>query len=121
MEVFQGSHIKDRKLGMSEESEAKRDGARLQRNSGRGILEKGDATLGIFCVDYKEYDKTFGVSRSVWAKCKSDAWKMGKEPALRLVLGDKASSDKVRLWVIGDTIFKEMLEAWEEKYGEEQA
>lgn len=104
---------------MSEAGEAKRDGARLQRNSGRGLLEKGDATLGPFCVDYKEYDKTFGVSRAVWAKCTKDAFRMRLQPALKLILGDKDSTEKVRLWVISDIMFKEMLEAWEEKYGQQ--
>lgn len=103
---------------MSEAAEAKRDGARLQRNSGRGMLEKGDAQLGPFIVDYKEYDESFSVSRSVWGKCKMDAWRMKGEAALKLVLGSKSSSDKVRLWVIDDTMFHEMLEAWNEKYGE---
>jgi hypothetical protein len=34
------------------------------------------------------------------------------------VLGGKDDNAKTRLWVIGDSMFKEMLEAWEEKYGE---
>lgn len=103
---------------MSEETEAKRDGSKLQRNSGRGILEKGDAKIGPFLIDYKEYDESFGVSRKAWAKCRLDAWKMKLEPALKLVLGTKESTDKVRLWVVSDTMFHEMLEAWQEKYGE---
>jgi hypothetical protein len=98
---------------MSEEIEAWRDGATLHRNSGRGFIEKGDARLGPFCVDYKEYAKSFGVSRSVWSKCTKDALRMRLQPALRLVLGD--SEPKLRVWVIGDDMFKEMLEAWKEK------
>lgn len=101
---------------MSEEIEAWRDGATLHRNSGRGYIEKGDARLGIFCIDYKEYAKTFGVSRAVWAKCTKDAIRMRRKPALKLVLGS-GSEEKVRLWVIGEDIFEEMLEAWQEKYG----
>lgn len=102
---------------MSEELEAKRDGATLHRNSGRGVIEKGDASLGPFCIDYKEYNQSFGVSRTVWAKCQKDALAMRKQPALKLVLGDEKVSDKVRLWVINDIMFHEMLEAWTEKYG----
>lgn len=98
---------------MTEKGEAKRDGAKLQKNSGRGQYQKGDATLGNFCIDYKEYAQSFSVSRSVWAKCSSDAWKMEKIPALKLVLGDK---EKIRLWVIDDHTFHEMYEAWVEKY-----
>jgi hypothetical protein len=106
------------RIWMTEKIEAARDGARLHRNSGRGPHEKGDATLGPFCVDYKEYTESFGVSRKVWAKCQLDALKMRAQPALRLVLG-KTGEQPLRVWVIGDTMFQEMLEAWEEKYGEQ--
>lgn len=100
---------------MSEELEAKRDGARLHRNSGRGVIEKGDARLGPFCIDYKEYTESFGVSRKVWAKTTRDALTMRLSPALKLVLGGDDGT-KVRLWVINDAMFHEMLEAWKEKY-----
>lgn len=101
---------------MSEEREAQRDGATLHRNSGRGYVEKGDARLEQFCIDYKEYAESFGVSRSVWAKVTKDALKMRRIPALKLVLGK--SEPKTRLWVIPDSAFHEMHEAWREKYGE---
>lgn len=104
---------------MSEDREAARDGARLHRNSGRGVIEKGDASLGEFCIDYKEYDQSFSVSRTVWAKCTKDALRMRKHPALKLVLGDKNLNTKLRLWVIEDAMFHEMHEAWEEKYGQQ--
>ncbi len=109
---------------MSEELEAARDGAKLHRNSGRGVIEKGDASLGPFCIDYKEYTESFGVSRAVWAKCTRDALHMRKVPALKLVLGDGEPTEagykdgKLRLWVIPDAMFHEMLEAWQEKYDE---
>lgn len=101
---------------MSERDEAARDGAQLHKNSGRGWIEKGDASLGELCVDYKEYAESFSVSRAVWAKVTKDALRMRKTPALKLVLGDKKG--KVRLWVIDDDMFHEMYEAWCEKYGE---
>lgn len=101
---------------MSEELEAWRDGATLHRNSGRGWIEKGDGRIGPFCIDYKEYAKSFGVSTIVWAKCTKDALTMRLEPALKLALGER--EPKTRLWVISDKMFHEMLEAWEEKYGE---
>lgn len=104
---------------MTEKAEAKRDGAKLQKNSGRGDYQKGDATMGRFCIDYKEYAESFGVSRKVWAKVSSDAWKMQLLPCLKLVLG--TGSARIRLWVIDDDTFKEMYEAWEEKYGEVDA
>lgn len=103
---------------MSEKGEAKRDGAKLQKNSGRGDYQKGDATLGPFCIDYKEYDESFSVSRKVWAKCNTDAWKMGLQPTLKLALGSKTNVNKLRLWVVEDSMFHEMLEAWQEKYAE---
>lgn len=101
---------------MSEESEAKKDGATLQPNSGRGKHKKGDAILGPFLIDYKEYAKSFGVSISVWAKLSRDAILKGKkQPALKLVLGEN-DGNKTRLWVISDSMFHEMYEAWKEKY-----
>lgn len=101
---------------MSEESEAKRDGASLQPNSGRGKHKKGDATLGPFLIDYKEYAKSFGVSISVWSKLSRDAIMKGKkQPALKLVLGEN-DGNKTRVWVISDKMFHEMLDAWKEKY-----
>lgn len=102
---------------MSEELEASRDGAKIHRNSGRGVIEKGDARLDPFCIDYKEYAQSFGVSRTVWAKCTRDALRMRMKPALKLVLGD--TEPKTRLWVIGDDMFHEMYDAWLEKYGQQ--
>lgn len=107
---------------MTEIKQIKRDGAVAQKNSGRGMYQKGDARLGPFLVDYKEYTESFSVSRTNWAKLQSDAFRTAQsQPAFRLVLGDKEikESDKLRLWVVGDTMFREMLEAWEEKYGDE--
>lgn len=104
---------------MTEQAEIKRMGGRAQSNSGRGILEKGDATLKPFCVDIKEYDESFSVSRKNWAKLTLDAFKSGRMvPAFMLALGSKGSKDKLRLWVIHDDMFQEMREAWLEKYGE---
>jgi hypothetical protein len=98
---------------MSEKYESKRDGADLHRNSGRGWIQKGDASLGDLCVDYKEYSESFSVSRGVWAKVTKDALRMRKLPALKLILGREK---KLRLWVISDDLFHEMYDAWKEKY-----
>lgn len=103
---------------MSEASEAKRDGASLQPNSGRGQHKKGDAILYPFIIDYKEYSSSFSVSISNWAKLSKDAIIKGKiQPAFKLVLGKEADK-KVRLWVISDEMFHEMLEAIKEKNSE---
>jgi len=93
---------------MSEASEVKRDGARAQKNSGRGQYQKGDSILDIFTVDYKEYSKSFSVSRDVWAKICSDAFRNGQnEPALKLVLG--SGNEKIRLWVVAEHIIEDYI------------
>ena len=97
---------------MSEAGEAKRDGARLQSNSGRGVFQKGDAIFEMFCVDYKEYTDGFRVSRRNWGKCVSDALKMKQWPMMKLVLKDKQSEHRVRLFVIEERHFKELLNAY---------
>ncbi|QOI67466.1 Holliday junction resolvase [Streptomyces phage Beuffert] len=107
---------------MSEADEIKRDGATPVKNSGRSKgTNKGDAILEPFLVDYKEYNKTFGVSKEFWAKISTDAINNGRrQPALKLVIRDsddpESRTPKTRLWVIGDAMFHEMLEAWKEKY-----
>jgi len=54
---------------MSEADEIKRDGATPVKNSGRSKgIAKGDAILEPFLIDYKEYNKTFGVSKDFWAR-----------------------------------------------------
>ena len=104
---------------MTEAKEIAKMGGRPQRNSGRGILEKGDATLGPFLVDVKEYDESFTVSRANWAKLQSDAFRaQQRQPMFWLALGSKESDAKLRVVVVSRDMFEEMLEAWEEKYGE---
>lgn len=102
---------------MSEKGEILRDNAKAQKNSGRGKHQKADAKLEPFVYDIKEYEKSFGLSRSVWAKVCTDAAISRGEPALKIVLGEGAS--KVRLWVMSDDMFHQMREAWVEKYGEQ--
>jgi len=84
---------------VSEAGEANRDGARLQKNSGRGQYQKSDATLGDLSIDYKEHEKTFSLSRAAWAKVCTDAASNGLDfhPVLKVILG---SINKVRLAVI---------------------
>lgn len=104
---------------MSEKNEIEKMGGRAQRNSGRGILEKGDATLGPFLVDIKEYDESFSVSRANWAKLQSDAFRaQQRQPMFWLALGSKDSNNKLRVVVLSEHMFQEMYEAWKEKYDE---
>jgi hypothetical protein len=95
----------------SELREIKRDGAKPQKNSGRGRHDKGDAVLdNLFLVDYKEYAESFGVSIKGWAKICTDAFRAGGyEPMFKLILGTK---DKVRLVVISETMFDDMKKAY---------
>jgi hypothetical protein len=72
---------------MSERSEAKRDGAKQQKNSGRGDYQKGDALWNGFVVDYKETGKSVAVSKEMWAKVCTDTFKVSRSyhPVLKLV------------------------------------
>lgn len=93
---------------MSEKSEVKRDGARATKNSGRGSIQKGDAILDIFTVDYKEYEKSISISQSIWAKICSDAIRNNhSEPLLKLILGK--GSNKTRLAVVSWDIVEDYI------------
>jgi len=95
---------------MSERSEIKRIGAKAQKNSGRGQIQKGDATLPGYVVDIKEYSKSFSVSQDVWAKIVTDTLRVDPErnPVLMVVLGD---TKKTRLAIIEWNHFEELREA----------
>lgn len=103
----------DRNINLSERGEAKRDGAKQQKNSGRGDYQKGDATMGPFVVDYKEYSKSISISQEIWAKICTDTFKVSRSshPLLKLILGE--GSRKTRLAVIEWALFEEMFEAWQ--------
>lgn len=98
---------------MSERSEAKRDGAKLQKNSGRGQYQKGDATWNEFVVDYKEYEKSISITQEIWAKVCTDTFKVSRDkfPVLKLILGK--DNNKTRLAVIEWALLEEMVEAWQ--------
>jgi hypothetical protein len=100
---------------MSERSEAKRDGAKLQKNSGRGQYQKGDAKWKNYVVDYKEYSKSISISPTIWAKVCTDTFKVSRSmfPALKLILGD---TNKIRLAVIEWDRLEELENCWEEHH-----
>lgn len=100
---------------MSERSEAKRDGAKQQKNSGRGSYQKGDAQWKDFVVDYKEYEKSISISQSIWAKVCTDTFKVSRDkyPVLKLILGK--DNAKTRLAVIEWALLEQLLEKWEEQ------
>jgi hypothetical protein len=99
---------------MSERGEAKRDGAKLQKNSGRGQYQKGDATWRSFLVDYKEYEKSISITKEIWAKVCTDTFKVSREkfPVLKLILG--RDNNKTRLAVIEWALLEELVQCWEE-------
>lgn len=92
---------------MSEKSEAKRDGTKLQRNSGRGQYAKGDGIRPLFLIDYKEANKSFTLNKAVWAKVCTDAYRVNPDlaPQLRIILGDK---QKTRLSIVETSMLDEM-------------
>lgn len=97
----------------SELYEVKRFGGTPQKNSGRG-MRKGDAVLEPFLVDVKEAKKSFTLNEHIWGKTCTDAVvSERRQPALNIVLGEEKP---VRLWIVSEAMFLEMLDAWREKY-----
>lgn len=99
----------------SEKEEIKKMGGTAQPNSGRGKYRKGDAVLGPFIVDVKEAKKSFTLNQKVWAKVCSDAARHQLEPTLMVAIGE--GNETIRTWVVGDTMFHQMLAEWMKKYG----
>ena len=98
---------------MSERSEAKRDGAKQQKNSGRGDYQKGDAKWYNFVVDYKESASSVTLNKDMWAKICTDTFKVNRNmhPVLKLIIGN--DNAKTRLAVIEWSILEELVECWE--------
>lgn len=92
----------------SEANELRRMGAKIHKNSGRGMI-KGDGSTDEFVIDVKEANKTFTLSQDVWAKICTDAMKVdrNKSPLLQLVIGEQS---KVRLCVVEWSILEELIE-----------
>lgn len=99
---------------MSERAEAKRDGAKQQKNSGRGDYQKGDATWNGFVVDYKETGRSVTVSKDMWAKICTDTFKVSRSyhPVLKLIIGE--GSSKTRLAVIEWSLLEQLVESWQD-------
>ena len=98
---------------MSERAEVKRDGAKAQKNSGRGEYQKGDAKWKNFVVDYKESKASFNLNKGVWAKICTDTFKVSRDmhPALKIIIG---GDSKVRLGIIEWSVLEELITFWEE-------
>lgn len=70
---------------MTEKKQAKKDKARLVKNSGRG-LNKGDAELQKFLIDYKETDaSSFTISLEKFKKHELDAIHIQKEAVIVVI------------------------------------
>ena len=91
-----------------EAAEAKRMGAKLHKNSGRGKIKKGDGTWKRFLVDWKFARKSFTLNKDVWAKVVTDTLRSDREknPALIIVLGE--GNDIVRLAIIEQEILEQL-------------
>lgn len=103
----------------SELYELKRLGATPTRNSGRGQFSKGDGIIDLdgdplVTIDVKEYAESFPISIKTWAKISTDAKKnSNSEPMFHLALGE---DPKVRIAVISESFFIELIECYKEKY-----
>ena len=97
---------------MSERAEIKRDGAKAQKNSGRGQYQKGDAIMKPFLVDYKEASKSFNLNKDVWAKICTDTFKVSRDlqPALKIIIGEDVG--RVRLAIIEWAFLEELIESY---------
>jgi hypothetical protein len=98
---------------MSERSEVKRDGAKAQKNSGRGDYQKGDAKWNKFLVDYKEASASFTLNKPVWSKICTDTFRVSRDmhPALKIIIGNDS---KVRLGIIEWAVLEELIQFWED-------
>ena len=94
---------------MSEANEIKRDGAKAQKNSGRGQYQKGDAKWHQFVVDYKETAKSVSLNKDMWAKICTDTFRVDRNmhPLLKIIIGE--GSSKVRLAVVEWDILEELV------------
>lgn len=95
---------------MSEKQEAKRMGARLGKNSGRGMI-KGDAFWKHFTVDFKEASKSFTLNKDVWSKAVTDALKNRNDPMIVVVLGEGQQTVRLAIMEL------ELVEQWEDNNG----
>jgi hypothetical protein len=100
----------NQRWNLSEASEIKRDGAKAQKNSGRGKYQKGDAVMPPFLVDYKEASKSFNLNKDVWSKICTDTFKVSRDlyPCLKIIIGE--GNDKVRLAIIEWAYLEDLID-----------
>jgi len=93
---------------VTERGEASRINAKLQKNSGRGRIQKGDAIWKSYVLDFKEFSRSFSITQNVWAKVVTDTLKVDrkKSPAICLIL-----DGKTRLAIIEWSEFERLVES----------
>ncbi len=85
-------------MSRNEKREAKLDGAKLVKNSGRGE-KKGDAIWDDdWLVDYKHNAKSFTLKKENWDKHSKDAWNDGHYDPLIKVVWEDGSAVAVIDW-----------------------
>lgn len=95
-------------INKKERREAKRDGIKPVKNSGRGY-QKGDALSRDFLVDYKFNAASFQLTINNWIKLQKQAWQEGQRlPAICI----KFAND-TKIAIIPWEIFKEALDGTE--------
>lgn len=92
-----------------EQRQAKKDGAKVVSNSGRGFV-KGDAMWKDYLVDYKHNAKTFTLSNVNWQKHAADSWKEDHRIPMVKVIFEDGTELAIIPW--------DMLVKLEEKYDE---
>lgn len=90
-----------------EKKEAKVDGAKLVKNSGRGEYAKGDAALGNYLIDYKFHgaSKSFTINSTKLRKHKADANREGKIPVFCIKF-----SEREKLAIVEWETFQSLIE-----------
>jgi hypothetical protein len=104
-----GEVVREYGTNKSEQALVKRMGGKSHKNSGRGMVRKGDATWRNFVIDIKQTNKSFTMSTDAWAKICSDAAKtdITKDPALIVEFGNGVKVAIVALDVLEDLLGEE--------------
>ena len=97
-----------RDFNKEEAALAKKIGAKVVRNSGRGQFSHGDMQLGDFLIDAKFTETYFGLSHGSWAKVCTDASKARRDPALFVVMGEEKQI-KTTVVVVEQSIFLDYI------------
>lgn len=111
-----------RDINKLEKKEARRDGATLVPNSGRGY-SKGDAKLKDFLIDYKFNSKSFSLTQDNWEKLRKQAWgENHREPLISVVFTDGPKVDIIDHDMLMEliniyTTWEEMNDEWENNDG----